>query len=253
MNWYKKYNIAIAIWAGLGLISVKANCQSISTDSLLSKALSSDQLLPVLINSAQKFSPEVRRIKASIDLASTSLKIEKNAIYNSLSFLSSYHYGTNYSAVSAVSDVSRPNNFTTTQTGFYNVGVGLQLPLTQIINRKHLIKSGESQIEMALAEKGNSDLYIKQEVIRLYQELKLSQRLMFISSSNKQSAQVNYKMIEKDFLQNQVNVEQVARVLDIFNKSKIEYETYLNRFQTSLMQLDAYTGISLSTLLKQIK
>jgi hypothetical protein len=60
-------------------------------------------------------------------------------------------------------------------------------------------------------------------------------------------------MAEKEFLGGQMTVEQISRVLDIFNKSKIEYETYLNKFQTSLMQLDAYTGVSFSTLLNQVK
>jgi hypothetical protein len=60
-------------------------------------------------------------------------------------------------------------------------------------------------------------------------------------------------MAEKEFLQGQVTVEGMARILDIYTKSKVEYETFLNRFQTSIMQLDAYTGVSFSTLLNQLK
>ena len=77
--------------------------------------------------------------------------------------------------------------------------------------------------------------------------------MVIISSNVKQSAQLNYNMAERDFLQGQITVDQNSRVLDIVNKSKIEYETYLNRFQTGLMQLDTYTGISFSTLLNQLK
>lgn len=250
MIWYRKYSIGLIIWVGLGLISTEANCQKASTDSLLVKAFANDQLLPLLISSAQKFSPDVRRVNSSIALAISNQKINRNIIYSGLSFLSSYYYGTNYSAVSTQ---NIQNNLTTSQTGFYNIGVGLQIPITNVINRKHLSNSSQSLIEIAEAEKDNSALVVKQEVIRLYQALKLSHRLLFLSRSNRQSAEVNYKISERDFLQGQITVEQNSRVLDIFNKSKIDYETNVNNFQTGLMLLDAYTGVSFSTLLNQVK
>ncbi|MES2517373.1 MAG: TolC family protein [Bacteroidota bacterium] len=250
MIWLKKYGFTIAIWGVLGLAPFKSMCQKISTDSLLTKAFANDQLLPILIAAAQKNSPEIKRLGSGIEFATANQKISKNAIFERLSLLASYHYGTNYSAIN---DANSINSFTTVQTGFYNLGVGLQLPVSQILNRKHFAKSTQSQIEMANYEKENTGLYIKQRVIEYYQDLKLSHRLMLISSNNKQAAQVNYKMGERDFLQAQITVDQISRVLDIFNKSKIEYETYLNRFQTSLMQLDAYSGVSFSSLLNQVK
>jgi outer membrane protein TolC len=246
---HKKYIIGLLIGACF-LFSTSVYCQKISTDSLLIKALANDQLLPTLISAAQKFSPEIKRLGAGIEFSQANQRISKNAILSRLSLLSSYHYGTNYSAVN---EQNVANSFTTIQSGFYNVGVGLQLPITEIINRKHLMKSTQAQIDMAAFEKEDAGLYVKQRVIEYYQELKLSHRLMMVSGSNKQAAQINYKMAEKEFMQGQMTVEQISRLLDIFNKSKIEYETYLNRFQTSLMQLDAYTGLSFSSLLNQVK
>jgi len=64
---------------------------------------------------------------------------------------------------------------------------------------------------------------------------------------------INYKMGERDFLQGQITVEKNAGLLEIYNRSKIEFETYLNKFQTSLMELDAFIGISFKTLLKEVK
>lgn len=250
MIWHKKYIVSLITWIGLGLIPTNAICQKLSTDSLLAKAFANDQLLPTLISSAQKFSPEVRRVSGGIALASANQRINKNALWTGLSFLSSYYYGTNYSAVSTQ---NIQNNLTTAQTGFYNVGVGFQLPITNVINRKHLLNSGQSLIEIAEAERDNSSLVVKQEVIKLYQTLKLSHKLLFLSRSIRQAAEINYKLSEKDFLQGQITVEQNSRVLDIFNKAKIDYETNLNSFQTGLMLLDAYTGVNFSTLLNQVK
>lgn len=250
MYWNKKYRFVFLLWIVLGLLPFVARCQKISTDSLLTKALLHDQLLPQLIMAAQKFSPEIKRLSSGIEFAKANQRISKNSIYDRFSLLASYHYGTNYSAVNETNSLNR---FTTVQTGFYNLGVGLQLPISQILNRKHLEKATQVQIEMATYEKENTNLYIKQRIIEYYQELKLAHKLMLISINNRQAAQVNYKMSERDFLQGQITVEQNARILDIYNKSRIEYETYLNKFQTSMMELDAYSGISFSSLLIEVK
>lgn len=247
----KKYGLhLVIIMVMLGVFSTGANCQKISTDSLLSRAFANDQLLPILVSSAQKFSPDMKRFTNGIELATANQKIAKNVIFSGISFLASYQYGTNYSALN---ETNNPNRFSTNQTGLYNIGAGLQLPIVNIINRKHLIKQTQSQIDIAMNEKESSALFVKQRVIEYYQELKLAHKLVLISNNIKQSAQLNYKMAERDFLQGQITVDQNSRVLDIVNKSKIEYEIYLNRFQTSLMQLDTYTGASFSSLLNQLK
>lgn len=225
---------------------------AVSSDSLLAKALETDHLLPLLVDSAIKYSPVVKRMNNSINYAEESLNLNKKSIYNSLSLNSSYNYGTNYSAVN--NNLGIPlNNFTTAQTGFYNMGVSVQLPLTQIVSRKNTIRAAEAQVRITLADKENSILYVEQEVIRLYQELKLYHKLLIISGKNKLSAQVNFSMAEKDFIEGQSTVEQESRVMDIYNKSVIEYETYLNRFQTAYMQLETYTNTSISILIKQVK
>jgi len=239
--------------SGVLFTNISAKAQSPSADSLLVRALATDQLLPMLIDSAIKYSPEVRRIGSNEDYASANLRISKNILYSAVSMVSSYNYGTNISAISNQGPITGGNNFTTAQNSFYNVGIGLQLPITHLINRKSIIKAGQSQIDMAIAEKDKAALFIRQEVIRLYQDFKLSLKLVTISSINKQSAQINNAMAEKDFLNGQIAVDQVSRVLDIYNKSTIEFETNVNRFQMMYMQLEAYTNTNLSTLIMQVK
>lgn len=233
-------------------LSGPVNGQGPSIDSLLIRALETDEFLPKLIDSAIKYSPIVRRMENSVALAGEGLQISKKNIYSSLSLNSSYNYGTNYSAINNSAGTS-VNNFTTSQNGFYNMGVGIQLPLTNIISRKNLIRSGEAQVKMASAEKDNASQYVKQEVIRLYQDFKLAVKLLQISGKNKQSASINYAMAEKEFAQGQSTIDQETRVMDVYNKSVIEYETYVNRFQTSYMQLELYVGTNLSSLIKQGK
>ncbi|SFQ29073.1 Outer membrane efflux protein [Pseudarcicella hirudinis] len=255
MFWKKKYIIGLFFFLCLNYINTEIKAQSVAVDStLLARALATDELLPALINAAVKNAPEMKRLNGGVELASSNMAISKNIIFNSLSLISGYQYGTNYSAINNPASTGGPvNSFTSAQTGFYNLGVGLQLPLTQIINRKHLIRAGAAQVKMAQAEQESGVLFVKQEVIRLYQELKLAHSLLMLSTGAKQAAQLNYIMSEKEFLRGQGSVEQLSKVLDVYTKAKIDHETYFNRLQTSFMQLELYIGTNLSTFLKKGK
>ncbi len=254
MVWRKNNMLRIVLFLMVGMGSFEANAQTVSTDILMAKALESEDFLVLLIESAIKFSPQTKKGLAAVEVANASLKINKNAIYSGISALSSYNYGTNYSAVNnPTGTIPGANSFTTSQTGFYNLGIGVQLPLISVLNRKHLIKSGQAQVNSALAEQENINLGIKLEVIRQFQALKLARKILMLNSSTLQSTQSNYVIAEKQFAQNQNGIDQFSTVLEAYNRSKIEYETSLNTFQTVFMQLEAFVVVNLSTLLQQIK
>jgi outer membrane protein TolC len=235
------------------LIGSCAKAQEPAFDSLLAKALSTDQLLPQLIESAVEYSPAVKRLQSNVDGLKENLQVSKNFIFSALNVNSSANYGTNFSALNNQQTPNPGNILTSTQTLFYNVGIGFQLPLTHLLNRKHQLKAGKAQVEMAKSEKENVAFGVKQDVIKLYHEFKLAHRLLGIAAKNKQSSQINYQMVEKDFLQGQVTVSQLSTVLEIANKSVVDFETYLNQFQQLYMQLETLTNAKLTTLLKQVK
>ena len=238
----KKGYLHTVVFSFLFLFFHTLQAQSVTMDSLLKRVLATDELLPMLIDSALKNSPE----KANY-------QISKNVIFDALSLQSSYNYGTNFFSSNNTSLTPGFANLTKAQNGNYTVGIGLQLPISQIINRKNILKLGQSRLNMANAEQEMVVLNIKQQVIQLYLDFKLIHKLMAISSKNKEAAQINNLMAEKDFLNGQINVEQASVVLGVYNKSVVEYETYVNKFQNSYLQLEAFTGTTISSLLMQFK
>lgn len=235
------------------LFSFHLKAQTVAMDSILKRVFATDELLPMLIDSAIKYSPEYRRA-INVELTEKSnLHISKNIIYDALSLQSSYNYGTNLFSSSNPSQTPGVTNLTKAQNGNYTVGIGLQLPISQILNRKNILKVGQSRLNMASAEKESIVVNIKQQVIQLYLDFKLVMKLMAISSKNKEAAQINHLMAEKDFLNAQINIEQVSVVLESYNKSVIDYETYVNKFQHCYLQLESYTGTTLSSLIRQTK
>jgi len=236
------------------LLSVNCIAQQPATsiDSLLKKAFISDELLPLLIDSAIKYSPQARLSRSNETRIKATNNINKKAIYNALSIRTSFGYGSNFSAINNQS-ANITENYTTGQSAFYSIGIGLQLPLTQIINRKDIIKVERSIVEAAVADKDNTTQTIKRDVIRAYQELKLIQKLLGVSSKNKQSAEIIFNLSEKNFLNGQLTVDQVALVTESYNRALIDFETNVIRFQTSYMELEEITGTNLLKLLMQIK
>ncbi len=231
------------------LQSLHVKAQAPEFDSLLTKAFETDELLPFLMDSALKYAPSIKRLQSNIEGLKENLSISKNLILSGVNANSSYNYGTNYSAVSSQNGASLTNS----QSGFYNVGIGIQLPLNQFLNRKHILKAGQSQVEMAKSEKDIAAFDVKQAVIILYHQFKLAHKLVAVSSKNNRSAQINYAMMEKDFIQGQVTVTQLAAVTEIANKSVVEFETAVNNFQSVYMQLEMLTNTSLLTLIRMVK
>jgi len=237
------------------LMCSNVKAQVVPTDSALTKLFETNTLLPLLIDSAIKNSPEVRRSNSSMDLWEENTKINKKNFLNGISFVSSYNYGTTGDLTIGKEGVvgGQFSNFSSSKSDRYNVGVNVQIPITSITSRKSLVRTTEIQGKMAEAEKDISINYVKQQVIRLYQDLKLSQRLLIISSKGKQVAYVNYNLSEKDFLQGDGNVDQLSRLHDIYTKASIEYDSYVNRFQTNYLQLEVFTGTRLSNLIEALK
>lgn len=244
------------IWIFTLLFLVQsAEAQIFPTDSLLTKVLAGDSLLPRLIDSAIVHSPILKRIASSIGVAEENEKIAKKAIFSGVSFTSTYVYGTtgNFTNSAGSGASAASFNFNTVQTSFYNLGVNFQMPLTNIINRKNLLKLNEYQVKIAEAEKDNAKLYIRQETIRSYMQFKLAQKKVMLGNQNKISAYINFQMAENEFSKGGVTIDEFSKIQDIYNKSVLEFEGYINEFQNLYLQLEALTGTTLSTLIEQFK
>lgn len=232
-----------------------ASAQIFPTDSLLIRVLASDSLLPVLIDSAQHHSPILKRIASSIGVAEENEKIAKKAVFSGVSFTSTYVYGTtgNFTNTTASTSSATAFAFNTVQTSFYNLGVNFQMPLTNIINRKSILKVNEYQVKIAQAERENAELYIQQETIKSYMQFKLAQKKVMLGNQNKISAYINFQMAEKEFSKGGVTIDEFSKVQDVYNKSVLEFEGYINEFQNLYLQLEALTGTKLSTLIERFK
>lgn len=239
------------------LLSIRfvVGAQSLPSDSTLSRIFDSNVLLPLLTDSAIKNSAEISRMGKNVALFEQNLQSLKKSLLNNIMFNSSYGYG-NVGSLAYVKDPTGINQLTndnSLKTTRYNIGVSLQLPLGNFLTRKNATRSMELQIGMAENEKENAVIYIKQQVIKMYQQLKLSYSLMLTTGKIYQSAKVSIGMAQKNFVDGQVSVEQYSKMQTEFNQSSMEYETKKNAFQTDFLMLEIYTGVELTKLISRLK
>ncbi len=237
------------------IICFAGKAQSFPSDSTLTRILQSDVLLPFLIDSAVKNSPEIRRNGKSVALFEQNLQTAKKSILNTVSLTSNYGYG-NTGSIAYEKDLSllnQGNYYSNIRSSRYNVGVSIQLPLGMFLSRKNTTRSAELQIGMAEDEKAGVELFIRQEVIKMYQELKLAHALLLTSAKITQSAYVSVTMAQKSFMDGQVSVEQLSNLQNSHNNAQMEYEKHMNKFQTSFLILEVYTGVQLTKLINRVR
>lgn len=237
------------------LLYTGSKAQNFPSDSALTRMFQSDVLLPLLIDSAIKNSPEIKRNRKNVQLLEQNLQTSRKAILNSILLTSGYGYG-NTGSLSLEKDlinVNQGNFYSNIRSSRYNIGVSLMLPLSSLLTRKNTTRASELQLEMAGEEREGAELLVKGEVIKMYQEVKLAHSALLITAKMKQSASIAANMGQKNFLDGQVAVEQFSKLQNDYGQAQMDYEGRLNKFQTAFLLLESYTGVQLTKLINRIK
>lgn len=241
--------------ASLMLLYFAGNAQNLPSDSTLARILQTDVLLPLLVDSAIKNSPDVDRSKTNIQVYEQNLQAARKSVLNFVSLGSSYGYGTsgNLALEKDPSGTGQLSNFSATKTSRYYMGIGVQVPLGTFLSRKQQRRTAELQIDVAETEQRGIERAIRQEVIKLYQDFKLAHALLLTTGKMKQSAYLNLSIAQKDFTGGQIGVEQMTKYQNDYHQTTMAFDTQLNRFQTSLLTLEASTGVQLVKLINRLR
>jgi outer membrane protein TolC len=200
-----------------------------------------------LIDSAIVHNQNVRFRELQIRLDESKLKSERTYWTRNIGFQTDVRYGTfnNFSTNTAEGQnpdllASRSN-----QTN-YGVGAYMKFPLYDFFNRKSQINQAKIEIEQAesLAESQKNE--IRQLVIRQYNGLILSQRLLKNKTQAFETAKINMEMVEKEFKNGTTTVGEYARIYQIVNNAETDLETAKMDFITAYMILEEIVGYILN-------
>jgi outer membrane protein TolC len=204
------------------------------------------QIPPIeqLIDSAIKHNSYVKFRNLDIDARESLLKTQHNLWLRNLGLQSVVNYGTfdYYNSNTNTQGSSILN--TNSQQFNYGLGVYLKLPFYDIIDRKNQLTVAKVQLDQAKSMAQVQIDEIRQIIIRLYGDILLKQRLLNIKSQSWGNARVNMEMVDKEFRNGTIPVNEFVRVSDIVSKTEAEYETAKSDFILAKKILEEIVGFS---------
>jgi len=126
--------------------------------------------------------------------------------------------------------------------------VSIRLPMDDLWDRRNRIKTVTKEVEKSMAIKSNLILEIRKSIILLYNTLIVNQRKLKISNVNVISNALQKDLAEKEFLNGQSSLYEVARINEMYRRAVYDYEDARIEFYNAYMLLQEITGIKFNTV-----
>lgn len=205
--------------------------------------------LSVLMDSAIIMDPKIDFRDLQIEINERKSKSARRQWSKNFGLVADFRYGTfdNYSLNDAGA-LNPSYTYAKREELKFGYGAYLKFPLNDFYDRKN-------QIMIAQAETSQAESMLKLErnekrqiILKQYNDLVLSQKILKIKAKSYETAKINLQMAEKEFLDGIIPVSEFARLSDIVSRSEIDFETIRMDFLTNYMMLEEITGIKLRTI-----
>ena len=130
----------------------------------------------------------------------------------------------------------------------YLFGIFLKLPISSIIDRRNRINKEKKWVEISMARQRQVEKEIRREVVRLYNELIQSQRILKISNDYLQWTFAQMKMAENQFINGQLSVAEMTRLKEFQRRGQTEYEKQRASFKSAYDQLQELVGMKFNKI-----
>ncbi|HML85731.1 MAG TPA: TolC family protein [Bacteroidales bacterium] len=206
--------------------------------------------LQTLIDSALQYSPLMRQKDATVDLGKYNYLTQKRQLLSNIAFNGNVTYG--YSGIYSTTDnvTSTIDQYMQRADWRYNVGATLRISIYDLVNRSNLLNITRKNWEIAVSQKEEQIFAIRKEVTFMYNDLLLKQKLLKIASDNMLTSKMRMVMAEKKFINNQLSLEEMSRLMEYNSSVQMEYETRKNDFMNTYTLLELTTGIKFNALNK---
>ncbi len=206
--------------------------------------------LETLIDSAITNNPYVRYRDLQIRVNENKLNADRSQWTRNLGIQSDVRYGTFDNFSMNTSEGSNPTRFATRSNQFvYGAGAYIKFPIFDMINRKNQINLAEFEVGQAqnMAEVQRNE--VRQSVVRQYNQVILTHRLLRNKSKYIESARINGAMAEKEFQNGVIAIGEYTRISEIVSRAESDFETARADFMTSYMILEEIIGYKLNLTL----
>lgn len=205
--------------------------------------------LQVLIDAAISNSHKLKYLQNQVELSGYNLKTAKRDWASYISLGGSLTEGS-ATSLSFVEDQlgNSVGTLGTTESTRWSLGVSLRLPLINIIDYKNQTNIAKIQIENTIEQKLDAEKAIRAEVMSLYNELVIQQKMLQLDIDNIEYATLTTELAEKEYRFNKISLGEVSRVRDNLARARTRYVTTKIDFVNIYVMLQEITGIKFSEL-----
>lgn len=146
---------------------------------------------------------------------------------------------------------SPPTQVLSTQNNYrFLGGVSIRLPMLAFWDLHNQVKGATKKHERAISIKENLKLELRKEIITRYNQLVVNQRMLKIANENITYSSLHQDMAEKEFLDGQSNLFDVARVSEMYRKAVADFESARFEFYNAYMILQEIVGTKFNVINK---
>jgi outer membrane protein TolC len=152
-------------------------------------------------------------------------------------------------------DVSNPVIISNTFQSYQDnnralVSVSLRLPMDDFWDRKNRIKTATKEVEKSMAIKDNQIIELRKLIIVQYNQLIVNQRILKIANENIYAQALQKEMGDKEFLNGQITLYELAYINEMYRKAVTDYEESRFNFYNAYMLLQEFAGIKFNVINK---
>ncbi|MDO9512329.1 MAG: TolC family protein [Bacteroidales bacterium] len=130
----------------------------------------------------------------------------------------------------------------------YGAGAYIKIPLYDLTNRKTTINLAKKEVEQAINYRNTLAYEIRRDIIVMYNELILKQRLLKIASDNMITAELQMQLAEKQFMSGQLPLGELSRMTDLHARAKMSYEENKIAFLNAYKLLEILVGVTFNLM-----
>ena len=193
--------------------------------------LALDRIKPLeeLLRLAEQNVTSLRALNSSQQIFMEQGKITKKSWLQHISANAKMNYGNGIIFDDILSTNDQTLRYLTRQNVTYNIGINIRLPITAVVSRRNEIKINQLEIERLEGEKQEQRDYIRNEVIRVYSELKAILKVLKIKAEVIEANDIAMKLNENYFKVGNLEFEKYRKALNVTYSDKLEYETAKNQ------------------------
>lgn len=203
--------------------------------------------LDELIELASGNAPLIDAFNSTQDRTKEEIEVTRKKWLQHLSLTAGVGYGTGITSDQLTEGGLNDARLTyyTRQNAFYNVGLNIRLPFTEVSSRQNEIRIKELEIERVEYLKASEVEQITEDVIMHYSNLKYALKTIELKSEVVETNDVALEIAENYFKAGKLPVEQYRMAVDQSYTAKLELEKAKNDAWFSVRSLTELVGQSI--------